>query len=439
MPLLVSGRPPVYTPLMDAHAAAARRITAVLFAAQCLASAAFIATSTVSAIAGTGLSGQRGLAGVPAAASTLAGAGAALLWGLLMDRIGRRRSLALGLLFGAFGAGLSIAGISSASFPVFVGGMMLIGVAQAAITLSRFVAAEVQVPERRGRAVSTVVLGGTVGAIGGPLLVMPAGHLAMQAGTGEVAGAFGAAVLLLLAAGAVIALALRPEPLSLIGGGQGGTGNATGAAAGGLAGHMETPADERRPLGEILKVPAAAAAVAAMVFSQVVMVGLMVITSLYMTDMHHDLADVSVVFSAHTIGMYGFSLLSGRLIDRWGRRPVILVGAFVLLLACVTAPLTGDTIPLSVSLLLLGLGWNFCFVGGSTLLADHLRPAERGRTQGFNDLLVGLAAALGSIGSGLVAARFGYAGVGVAGAVLTILPFLFVLQLTRARAGAASP
>jgi MFS family permease len=410
---------------MDERAAAARRITAVLFAAQCLASAAFIATSTVSAIAGTALSGQRSLAGVPAAASTLAGAGAAFLWGLLMDRIGRRRSLALGLLFGVFGAGLCVGGISASSFPLFVGGMMLVGVAQAAITLSRFVAAEVQVPERRGRAVSTVVLGGTVGAIGGPLLVMPAGHLAMQAGTGEVAGAFGAAVLLLLAAGAVIAIALRPEPLSLIGGGQ--------------AGHMETPADERRPLREILGVPAAAAAVAAMVFSQVVMVGLMVITSLYMKDMHHDLADVSVVFSAHTIGMYGFSLLSGRLIDRWGRRPVILVGAFVLLLACVTAPLTGDTVPLSVSLLLLGLGWNFCFVGGSTLLADHLRPAERGRTQGFNDLLVGLAAALGSIGSGLVAARFGYAGVGVAGAVLTILPFLFVLQLTRARAGAASP
>jgi len=407
---------------MEEHPAAARRITAVLFAAQCLASAAFIATSTVSAIAGMALSGQRSLAGVPAAASTLAGSGAAFLWGILMDRMGRRPSLALGLLFGAAGSALCIWGITAGSFLIFVGGMMLVGVANAAVTLSRFVAAEVNSPERRGRAVSTVVLGGTVGAIGGPLLVTPAGHIAMQAGTGDLAGAFGAAVLLLLVAGAVIAAALRPEPLTL--------------AAGGL--NQAGPAAERRPISEIFRLPGASAAVAAMVFSQVVMVGLMVITSLYMKDMHHGLGDISVVFSAHTIGMYAFSLVSGRLIDRWGRRPVILLGASVLLLACVTAPLTGDTIPISVSLLLLGLGWNFCFVGGSTLLADHLSPAERGRTQGFNDLLVGLAAALGSLGSGLVSARFGYAGVGMAGAVLALVPFVFVARWARQRTRPAS-
>ena len=118
---------------------------------------------------------------------------------------------------------------------------------------------------------------------------------------------------------------------------------------------------------------------------------------------------------------------------------MILLGAAVLLLACVTAPLTGDTIPISVSLLLLGLGWNFCFVGGSTLLADHLRPAERGRTQGFNDLLVGLAAAIGSLGSGLVAARFGYGGVGAAGAVLSLVPFVFVARWARSARQPAHP
>ena len=406
---------------MQNHPEEARRITTVLFAAQCLASAAFIATSTVSAIAGMALSGQRSLAGVPAAASTLAGSGAAFLWGMLMDRMGRRPSLTLGILFGAAGAALCVWGITASSFLLFVGGMMLVGVANAAVTLSRFVAAEVNSPERRGRAVSTVVLGGTVGAIGGPLLVTPAGHIAMQAGTGDLAGAFGAAVLLLLVAGVVIAVALRPEPLTLAAGGLNRAGPAAERA-------------ERRPISEILRLPGASAAVAAMVFSQVVMVGLMVITSLYMKDMHHGLGDISVVFSAHTIGMYAFSLVSGRLIDRWGRRPVILLGAFVLLLACITAPLTADTIPISVSLLLLGLGWNFCFVGGSTLLADHLGPAERGRTQGFNDLLVGLAAACGSLGSGLIAARFGYVGVGAAGAVLSLVPFVFVARWARERA-----
>ena len=112
---------------------AAGRITGVLFAAQCLASAAFIATSTVSAIAGVALSGQRSLAGVPAAASTLAGSGAAFLWGMLMDRMGRRPALVLGLLFGAVGSALCIWGITAGSFLVFVGGMMLLGVANAAV------------------------------------------------------------------------------------------------------------------------------------------------------------------------------------------------------------------------------------------------------------------------------------------------------------------
>ena len=397
----------------------ARRITAVLFAAQCLASAAFIATSTVGAIAGTALSGHKSWAGVPAAASMLAGSGASFFWGVLMDRIGRRKTLAAGLLIGACGAALAVAAIGSGSFAAFLGGMVLIGVANAAVTLSRFIAAEVHSPETRGRAISYVVLGGTVGAIGGPLLVMPSGRLAIAAGTGELAGAFAAAVVLLLAAGAVIAAALRPEPSSIA------PRTTTSSVHGGP--------EARRSLGEIFKTPAASAALAAMVFSQVVMVGVMVITSLYMKDMNHSLGDVSLVFSAHTIGMYGFSLFSGRLIDRWGRGPVIIVGALVLLVACVTAPLTGATVPLAVSLLLLGLGWNFCFVAGSTLLADQLAPAERGRTQGFNDLLIGLSAATGSLGSGLLAARFGYAGVGTAGAVLSLLPFLFLIRWARAR------
>jgi MFS family permease len=393
-----------------------RRITAVLFAAQCLASAAFIATSTVGAIAGAGLSGRAGWAGVPAAASTLAGSGASFLWGILMDRMGRRPALVLGLLVGAAGAAVAVIAIGARSFPLFLLGMMLIGVASAAVTLARFVAAEVSAPAARGRAVSYVVLGGTAGAIGGPLLVQPAGHLSMLAGNDELSGAFAAAVLILVAAGVVVTLLLRPEPKT-------------------LAAVPAVPATAPvtvRTARQVLRQPAAMAASAAMILSQVVMAGVMVITSLYMKGMNHGLGDISLVISAHTIGMYGFSLVSGRLLDTWGRRPVIITGAVILLGACLTAPLTGRTIPIAVSLLLLGLGWNFCFVGGSTLLSDQLAPAERGRTQGFNDLLVGAASGIGSLGSGLLAARFGYAGVGLAGAALSLLPFLFLARWRRA-------
>jgi MFS family permease len=422
------------------------RTTLVLFVTQCLASAAFIATSTVGAITAAALSGHRGWAGLPAAASGLAGAGAAFAWGALMDRIGRRGALALGILCGVGGAALSVIAVVSGSFPLFLTGMVLIGVANAAVTLSRFIAADAHAADTRGRALAYVVLGGTAGAIGGPLLVGPAGALATGAGTSQLAGAFAAAVILLILAGVVVLAALRPAPVASVtdptaapeAGGPGAaapevsrsTGPGSAAAAAPASG--APPAVQPRSIPAILRGPAAGAAVAAMVLSQVVMVGVMVITSLHMQDMHHGLADISFVFSAHTIGMYAFSLLSGRLIDRWGRGQTIILGAVVLIIACVTAPLSGKTFPLAVSLLLLGLGWNFCFVGGSTLLADQLRAAERGRTQGFNDLLVGLASAAGSLGSGLLSAGYGYAGVGVVGAVLSLLPLVFVARWARA-------
>jgi MFS family permease len=148
---------------------------------------------------------------------------------------------------------------------------------------------------------------------------------------------------------------------------------------------------------------------------------------------NHTLGNVSAVISAHTLGMYAFSVVSGRLADRWGRGPVIMTGVITLLLACLTAPLSPNVLPLTVSLFLLGLGWNFCFVGGSTLLADQLSPTERARTQGINDLLVGLASALGSLGSGLVFAATSYKVITLLAGALALLPLVMVASWMRRR------
>lgn len=392
------------------YAGLARKITVTLFTAQSLGSAGFIAVATVSSIVGALLSGNPALAGLPSAVYLLGSALASLILGLVMDRLGRRGGLTLGLTFGVAGSSLAVGAIRAGSFPLFLLSMGIMGVAQAGLQLGRFAAAEVNPPEQRGRAISNVVIGGAVGAVLGPLLVGPTGRLAEQAGLNELSGPFGAAMLLFVIAGVVIFTRLRPDPRDL------------GREVARLYPSSHTNENLARPLSTIFRQPAPLLALTAMVFGQVVMVMLMVITSLHMRQHQHELTEISMVISSHTFGMFGFSILSGRLSDRWGRGQSILIGSTILILACLAAPLSPDVLPLAVSLFLLGLGWNFCYVGGSSLLADHLMPLERARAQGFNDLLIGLVSASGGLGSGVVFAALGYGLIGMVGAVFAIVP-----------------
>lgn len=392
------------------HARLARNITRTLFAAQSLSSAGFIAVATLSAIIGAELGGNAALAGVPSAGYLLGSALAAPILGLLMERFGRRGGMLLGLLSGMVGAGLAVRAILDGSFALFLAGALCMGVAQAAVQLGRFAAAEVHPPEQRGRAISSVVLGGAVGAVLGPLMVGPTGRLAQRIGWNELAGPFGAALLLFAFAALVLFFRLRPDPRAL------------GREIARLYPNSGADDAAARPIAVIFRQPAPLLALTAVVIGQLVMVMLMGITSLHMRHHQHGLGDISLVVSAHTVGMFGFSIFSGRLADRWGRLPLILAGSVVLLLACLAAPLSPAVLPIAVALFLLGLGWNFCYVGGSSLLADSLLPAERARTQGFNDLLIGLCSAAGGLGSGVAFAALGYGWMGAAGALLSLIP-----------------
>ncbi|HXF82042.1 MAG TPA: MFS transporter [bacterium] len=389
---------------------AARRITATLFAAQSLASAAQVAIFPVAAIVGARLAGRASWAGVPPAVFMIGSALSAALWGRLMDRLGRRATLLLGLGAGTVGAAVAAAAIELASFGGFLVGSLLVGVAVSAVQLARFVAAEVHPEGERARAISTVVLGGTVGAVAGPLLAGASTRAASAAALEELAGPYVVTTLLFLLAGLIIFALLRPDPEVI--GRAVPTGNPTEGASG-----------PGRPIGAILRVPAALVAVAAMVFGQLIMAMLMVITPLHMRGHHHALSGISFVISVHVVGMYAFSILSGRLADRLGRGPVIAAGAAILILAGLAARLEPSLPSMSAALFLLGLGWNCCYVGGSTLLADQLSPAERGRTQGFNDLLVGMTSATGSLGSGIVFAAIGYGAMALVAAAVALIPF----------------
>jgi MFS family permease len=270
-------------------------------------------------------------------------------------------------------------------------------------------------PEQRGRAIALVVVGGTAGTFIWPLLSVTAGERLARIGVSDMVWPFGFSFLLLTLACMVIVVFLRPDPREV---------------AGTLA-QLDTRGVARPgstvSLATVFRRPGAIIAMASMIAAHAAMVMVMVITSVHMRNHHHDVTAISFTTSLHVLGMYAFSILSGRLTDAIGRAPVIMAGAAVLVTACLVARLSPAFAPITSGLFLLGLGWNFCFVGGSSLLADHLSPEERARTQGFNDLLMGLVAASGSFVSGHVFAAVGYGAMGFLSATLSLTPFVLAL------------
>ncbi|MBI4672034.1 MAG: MFS transporter [Chloroflexi bacterium] len=397
-----------------------RRLTAILFAGQSTASLAMTATITIGSIAASQLTGTSAFAGVPTTLYVLGAALGAYPAGKLMDRCGRRTGLTLGFLLGALGAsagGLAMLGVMPLLLFMAYGVM---GASRGALDQGRFAAADMVTPEHRARAVGWVVLGGAVGGLGGPLVVSPASRLATQFGFDALVGPFLAGALMLLLGCAVTWLFLRPDPRDI------------GRALATMTTEAKGDEPPARTFLQALQSPHVRTAVAAMMLGQVVMVAVMVMTPLQMTEhLNHTLDDVSLVIAAHVTGMYATSVVTGRIADRLGHARTILIGAVLLILACVLAPFSTEMPRLALALFVLGAGWNFCFVAGSSLLTDSIRINERGRMQGANDLLVGLVAAAGSLSSGLVFETIGYAGIALAGITLAVGLFVYILWRVR--------
>jgi MFS family permease len=348
---------------------------------------------------------------VPSAVYLLGVAASSLTLGYVMDHVGRRKALAMGFAIGACGALVAAWAIVARTFAGFVCGLALMGPASAAAGLSRFVAAEVHPPHERGRAIATVVVGGTAGTLIWPLLSISLGPWLARFNLSDLLWPFAVSIALLALASLVVAVFLRPDPREI----------ARAIAQHDQSSSRSTTAGAAS-LGQILQRRGAVVAIASMVVGHAVMVMVMVITSVHMRNHDHGVTAISLTTSLHVLGMFAFSFLSGKLADSIGRAPVIMAGAVVLVAACLVAGISPAFLPITAGLFLLGLGWNFCFVGGSSLLADQLSPNERARTQGFNDLLMGLVAASGSFISGHVFAAVGYGTMGVISAALSLAP-----------------
>ncbi|NTW37046.1 MAG: MFS transporter [Syntrophobacteraceae bacterium] len=393
----------------------ARKITFVLFLSQCLSSAGFIAAFTVNAIVGVELSGQAAMAGVPGAVYVLGQAFGALLWSLSMERIGRRGGIALGQVIGVIGSAAALTSVAHRSLLFFLAGLFLVGIARSAVDLGRFAAAEVHLPRERGRAISYVVMGSTVGAIFGPLLVGPTGKLAQWAGITELAGPYGVGLVGLILAAILIYTGLRPEPRDV------------GRQIARL--HPESvPQQGTRSLAQIVRQTGVVVAMVSVVFAQMVMMMPMSITSVHMKAHHHALGSVSLVISLHALGMYAFSALSGQMTDRWGRTQVIVLGSVVMIVSCLMAAPSTGLIPLLIALFLLGLGWNFVYVAGSAFLTDQLSPGEKAKTQGFNDLMLNLTSATSQVISGVMYALGGFGVMSLAAAAAAFAPLVLAAR-----------
>ena len=411
---------PAPAPGTDAATAGAhRRTTAVLITGVSAGSTGIIAALTVSTLVAEGLIGEATWSGLPVAASVLGTAVGSSLLVEAIGRWGRRRGLPLGYAIGAIGAGLALTAAVRSSFTLLIGGLFVLGFGHSVNMITRYVVADLSHPARRARAVGLVVWAGTIGAVVGPNLLSPSGRLASRLGLPELGGAYFVAMILYTAAGLLYLALLRPPPPVL-----------------------ETPDGRvgRRGTGlaELFRLRRVQVAVATLVGGQTVMVLIMTMTPLHLQGLGHHLGTIGSVMSAHVIGMFALSPVTGRLTDRHGAGRIIVASQATLLLAAVGAAATppesvGGTM---AALFLLGYGWNLGFVGGSTILSSQIPSSLRTRLQGRVDTLVWISAATASVGSSLVLARAGYLGVCVLGASLVLVTSA-VLVLRRPRLEAA--
>lgn len=396
-----------------------RRITGTIFAAQSLFSAAFIASFTLLPIIAADLTGNDRWAGIPSTVTLLGRATMGYPIGWLMDRLGRRPGLALGYVIACIGMLIAALGVINSSFIVFCLGTFCLGMGRAASDQSRFAAAEVYTLKRRAKVIGLIVFAGTVGAVLGPRLVPFASDIMENLGVNPQSGPYFAASMVLAVGALLLFSFLRPDPMVL------------GKQLADEEGEVKVGETER-PLSEIFSSNFVRLAVLAMVLGQLVMTLIMVITPLHMDHLHHSVDSISWVIMSHTLGMFALSSVTGWLIDRSGRITMIIMGASVLVLASIIAPFASSVPSLAFALFLLGLGWNFCFISGSSLLSDALRPSERGRAQGANEVLVALASGTGSFSTGSVFTAGGITAVSGVGLTLSLVLILATIWFMRA-------
>lgn len=397
-----------------------RRTLGVLFVTQIVGGVGSAIGASVGALLAADIAGIS-LSGLAQSAHVVGAALFAVPATTLVHRGGRRPSLAAGYFVAALGALIVFAAATRRSVPLLFLGFFLFGGATAAGFQARYAAVDLAPAALRGRHLSLIVWGTTLGAVIGPSLAAGAGTALARYGAPTLAGPFFFSGLLFALATLLLLALLRPDPAVVARMASATPGDPVTRPGG---------AGIRAALNFVAAHPSARLGVSAMATGHLVMVGVMAMTPVHIRGAGHDAAHtlriVGVVLSLHIAGMFAFAPILGWLTDRIGRRPVVVAGIALLLGACAVAGTAGhDSVQLAVGMTLLGLGWSATMVAGSTLLSESVPAQLRASAQGLSDLTMGLAGASAGAISGVVLQAWGYPRLAVLAALAT-LPLLLL-------------
>jgi MFS family permease len=353
----------------------------LLASAQALFQTASVMVMTVGGLAGGHIASRPELATMPIAAMFLGTAAATFPASMWMTRVGRRAGFVLGALLGVAGGIAGAAGIWIGSLLLLAVGTFLVGAYQAFAQFYRFAAGEVANDAFRSRAISLVLAGGVVAALAGPMV----GRIGANLFPAEYAGSFLLLALVsLLGAGVLAALRVH-TPVAEAG-----------------------PVETGRPWRAIVSQPAYLVALFGAATGYGVMILAMTATPLAMVHHHHDLSTAATVIQLHVLGMFLPSFFTGSLIARFGVLRIMQAGV-IILAGHVMLTLTGTGFASFASaLILLGIGWNFLYIGGTTLLTTTYTAPERGKAQATNDMSIFAVGLASSFSAGALLQTFGW-------------------------------
>jgi MFS family permease len=379
-----------------------KRSVALLAFCQALAMTSVSVLFTVAALIGRNLTGDESLATVPLALLQLAVMLTTIPASLMMQRVGRRWGFVTGTLIGAIGAGIGVVAVLSASFPLFCLATILLGVFSGFSGFYRFAAADAASDAFRAQAVSLVVAGGVVAAVLGP-------QLANWAKDWFSTAVFAGSLLPIVGLQAMTLFLLQGidiPPLSTI-----------------------EQHQQGRSLLQIMRQPVFVVAALGSTVGYSVMVLLMTATPLAMVAVQHPFHAAATVIQWHILGMFAPSFFTGFLIARFGVLTIILTG-IGLNLACIAINSWGNSIGhFILALTLLGIGWNFIFIGSTTLLTQTYTASEKAKTQAIHDFIMFSCVAIATFLSGQLLSRFGWATVNYAALPILGLVLMGVLWL----------